>query len=89
MEHIYFDQGREKKPEERKKGYIVITADKGMAGAYNHNVIKLAEKQLEKKEPHKLFIVGQIGHHYFEKKGEEIATHFHYTAQNQRCIGQG
>lgn len=36
----YFDQ-REEIPDDRKRrGYIVITADKGLAGAYNHNVIK-------------------------------------------------
>ncbi|MFR6562528.1 MAG: hypothetical protein ACLUR5_11535 [Eubacterium ventriosum] len=30
--------------EEKKRGYIVITADKGLAGAYNHNVIKMANE---------------------------------------------
>lgn len=39
--HSHFFDIREKIPaEERKIGYIVITADKGLAGAYNHNVIK-------------------------------------------------
>ena len=37
----YFDQREEIKPEDRKVGYIVITADKGMCGSYNHNIIKL------------------------------------------------
>lgn len=32
----------------RKAGYIVITADKGLAGSYNHNILKLAEEELEK-----------------------------------------
>ena len=35
MEHVYFD----KRPHvsEHTVGYIVITGDKGLAGAYNHN----------------------------------------------------
>ncbi len=39
----FFDERSDLAPEDRKKGYIVVTADKGMAGAYNHNVIKIAE----------------------------------------------
>ena len=43
--------GMKRSQEDRKKrGYIVITADKGLAGAYNHNVLKLASEQLEKGE---------------------------------------
>ena len=47
-ENPYLDK-REKKPEKEKViGYIVVTADKGLAGAYNHNVLKLAQEQMEK-----------------------------------------
>ena len=42
FEHKYFDQREEKKPEDKMIGYIVVTADKGLAGAYNHNVLKLS-----------------------------------------------
>ena len=38
----YFDQREQIPDNEKKRGYIVITADKGLAGAYNHNVIKMA-----------------------------------------------
>ena len=49
-------------PDDRKKcGYLVITADKGLAGAYNHNVLKLASEQLEKGGQNKLFVVGELG----------------------------
>ncbi len=34
----YLDTRPEIKKEDRKIGYIVVTADKGLAGAYNHNV---------------------------------------------------
>ena len=47
--HSQFFDGRESIPaEERKIGYIVVTADKGLAGAYNHNVIKATEELLKK-----------------------------------------
>ena len=44
IEHQYFDERPEIKEADRKKGYIVVTADKGLAGGYNHNVIKLAQE---------------------------------------------
>ena len=81
LTHPFFDQ-REKIPkEERKIGSIVITADKGLAGAYNHNVVKLEEEILARPGIHKLYIVGELGRHYFAKRNVEIDTHFQYTVQ--------
>lgn len=78
----FFDK-RENIPEkERKQGYIVVTADKGMAGAYNHNVIKIAEKEALSDNKNMLFVVGQVGRRYFEKKNIPIDINFKYTAQN-------
>lgn len=67
---------------ERKQGYIVVTADKGMAGSYNHNVIKIAEKEALSDNKNMLFVVGQIGRRYFEKKNIPVDINFKYTAQN-------
>ena len=78
----YFDKREEKDFDHRVAGYLVITADKGLAGAYNHNVIKLAEKMVEADGPDMLFVVGQLGRHYFEKKNIPVDIHFNYTAQN-------
>lgn len=81
LEHNFFDI-REKIPaEERKIGSIVVTADKGLAGAYNHNVVKLEEEILARPGIHKLFVVGELGRHYFAKRGVEIDTNFQYTVQ--------
>ena len=81
LEHPFFDM-REKIPqEERKVGTIVVTADKGLAGAYNHNVVKLAEEILARPGHHKLYIVGELGRHYFAKHGVEIENSFQYTVQ--------
>lgn len=84
MHQIYFERREEIPAEERKVGYLVITADKGLAGSYNHNVIKLAEEQMEK-QPSKntmLFVVGQVGRQFFMRKGVEVDCEFLYTAQN-------
>ena len=54
LHHGYFS-ARENVPEgERKIGSIVITADKGLAGAYNHNIVKLEEEILARPGIHKL-----------------------------------
>lgn len=78
----YFNQRPSKKGSGRTIGYLVITADKGLAGAYNHNVIKMAENMIENEEQDMLFVVGQLGRHYFEKRNIAIDINFNYTAQN-------
>ena len=61
-------------------GYLVITADKGMAGAYNHNVIKRVENELRKHEKAKLFVVGDLGREYLTAKGYNVAKDFSVAA---------
>lgn len=81
LEHRFFDNRASIPEEERKIASIVITADKGLAGAYNHNIEKLEEEILKKPGVHKLFVVGELGRHYFAKRGVEIDTNFQYTVQ--------
>ncbi len=82
IHQVYFDRREEIGYEERIRGYLVITADKGLAGAYNHNVIRLAEKELAKGGNNYLFIIGQVGRHYFNGKNIMPDVEFPYTAQN-------
>lgn len=63
-------------------GYLVITADKGLAGAYNQNVIKKAIELMSTHENPKLFVVGEYGRHYFTSHNIPIEQSFLYTAQN-------
>ena len=63
-------------------GCLVITADKGLAGAYNQNVIKVAQKMLAEHENTKLFVVGEYGRQFFKNHNIPIARSFLYTAQN-------
>ena len=61
---------------------LVITADKGLAGAYNLNVIKEAEKMLKDHSDTKLFVVGEYGRQYFYHHNIAVEKTFLYTAQN-------
>lgn len=63
-------------------GYLVITADKGLAGAYNQNVLKEAMKLMREHDDPKLFVVGEYGRHYFMSHHISIEKSFLYTAQN-------
>lgn len=63
-------------------GVLVITADKGLAGSYNMNVIKEAEKILNEHPNTRLYVVGEYGRHYFTQHHIPIERSFLYTAQN-------
>ena len=81
LKHRYIE-GHHKSKDECRTGFVVITGDKGLAGAYNHNVLKLAEEYLGHKKDPTLFLIGQMGRHYFEKKNITIDGEFMYTAQD-------
>ena len=82
IEDPYFDTRPQIKPEDKKIGYIVVTADKGLAGAYNHNVFKLVQEQIDKGGNPMLFVVGELGQQYFVRKGIPVEQDFRYTVQN-------
>ncbi|NLZ28350.1 MAG: ATP synthase F1 subunit gamma [Firmicutes bacterium] len=57
-------------------GYVLITGDRGLAGAYNSNLIHLAEKSLGQEEKRvNLVAIGRKGLHYFRQRGVEILQH--------------
>lgn len=82
VENEFFHVRSKKAPEDRVKAFIVVTADKGLAGAYNHNVLKLAQERISNCKYYRLFVVGELGRQYFKSKNIPVAEHFHYTAQN-------
>ena len=63
-------------------GCLVITADKGLAGAYNHNILKAAQSFLSAHPRARLYVAGEYGRRWFERRGIEIEHSFLYTAQN-------
>lgn len=78
----YFGDFNKKTESEKTQGYLVITADKGLAGAYNHNVLKLAMAQLQDNKSAKLYVVGEFGRQFFRQKKIPVEKSFLYTAQN-------
>lgn len=81
IEHPYLRE-TELSNENKKHGYLVITADKGLAGAYNHNVLKMTEEHLARFDNTMLFVIGELGRQYFEARSIPIDGQFMYTAQN-------
>lgn len=67
---------------DRTYACLVITADKGLAGPYNQNAIKQAQQQLLEHPDTKLFVVGEYGRQYFQKRHIPVERSFLYTAQN-------
>ncbi len=63
-------------------GCLVITADKGLAGAYNHNVLKEAQRIYEEHQNTEFFVIGEYGRRWFAQKKLPMADSFRYTAQN-------
>ena len=65
-------------------GFLVITADKGLAGAYNQNALKEAQRMLSQHTSggNKIFVVGEYGRQFFASRDISIEKNFLYTAQN-------
>ncbi len=81
VESRYFDIRDEKVG--KKKAYIVITGDKGLAGGYNSNIIKLTEKIIgEDIENSLLLVAGITGRAYFTRKKYNVYPEFDYAVQN-------
>ena len=80
-EHPFFSIRHKIAEEDRKIGCIVVTGDKGMAGAYNHNIQKMTEQFMAEHEHCKLYVLGMVGRQYFTKKHMDIAENFPYTVQ--------
>ncbi len=97
LNSIYFDdyvppRRRNEEPEKKKtvRAYLVVTADKGLAGAYNHNIIKQVETMLkealdvDESVENQLFVVGELGRQYFYSRDITVSHNFLYTAQDPK-----
>ena len=62
--------------EERKVDLILVTADRGLAGAFNSNIIREAEKFVAEKQEKgrqvSLILIGRKGYQYFSKRDYSI-----------------
>ena len=78
----YFYPMEGEAPLDKPNACLVITADKGLAGAYNQNAIKEALKLLDTHSDTKLYVVGEYGRRFFASHNIPIEHSFLYTAQN-------
>lgn len=60
----------------KKTAYIVITADRGLCGAYNSNIIRAVSKAIETRPTPKedviIFAIGRIGSEFFLNRGYNV-----------------
>ena len=61
---------------EGKKGIIVITSNRGLAGGYNSNVMKLVTENGMKKEDVVIYAVGRKGRDGLARRGYEIVKDY-------------
>ena len=77
----------------KKSLVIVITANRGLAGGYNNNVIKLALSHRENKDDMSFMVVGKKGIEFFKNRDYHVASTFHVNTeepsyQEARQIGE-
>lgn len=60
-----------KKREVKKTVFIVITADRGLAGGYNSNILKLTEQNMNK-ETDSVIVMGSRGRDLLKRRGYNI-----------------
>ena len=83
MQHLYFDnRNKDMKETVKKKGFVIVTGDKGMAGAYNLNVLEKARELIDQAEDYRLFVVGELGRQFFKSQGYPVEEKFVYSANN-------
>lgn len=83
VDNIFLETRGDIPEEKKKRGYIIITDDKGLAGSYNHNVVRTVEESIAAfKGEWKLFVIGEIGRYHFNSQNIEIEEFFSFTPQN-------
>lgn len=63
--------------------FIVIASDAGLAGDYNHRVLKFAEEEIKKAGAgSKVIAIGHMAEEFFFARGYEIINDYVYCSQN-------
>ncbi len=75
----YYDSGVDESVTGGRNGILVITGDKGLAGAYNQNVLKEALALMNKSDEYRLYIVGDFGWRFFRTRGEQVVESFTHS----------
>ncbi len=80
---------RVKPPEDhshQNHGLLLITSDKGLAGAYNQAAISLCEEYMGRHPRTTVFIIGEYGRQYFINKKIPFVEEFHHPAMRPQLL---
>jgi F-type H+-transporting ATPase subunit gamma len=66
----------------KKRGLLVISADRGLAGGYNQNIVKLVMQTAKEKPIVKLLAAGHAGYRKFARLRVPLVTDFTYAVEN-------
>lgn len=69
-----------------RTAFIVIAGDKGLAGAYNHNVLNTALKLITAAKDRYIFTVGHVATQFFNRRGYMVDIEFLHTAQDPQLF---
>jgi F-type H+-transporting ATPase subunit gamma len=81
INHLLPDVERDMLPlldvrEIKRKAYVIVSADRGLAGAFNTNLLKVAQKEIDAfgKENVDLFCIGKKARDHFKRREYNIIT---------------
>ncbi len=75
----YYDAAVDENQKGGRNAILVITADKGLAGVYNQNVIRETLELIDRSDEYRLYIVGDYGWRFFKGHGSNIAMDFQHS----------
>ncbi len=65
-----------------RTAYIVIAGDKGLAGAFNSNVLNMAWEHMQTRPVHYVVTIGQMARAFFENKHQPVDLEFTHAVTN-------
>lgn len=74
---------RQTEGEDKKRLFLILTSDRGLAGSYNHNITRLAEEKIALPGSDSLMFIGYNGRNYFmrqQKDRPDLTMEDEYTA---------
>ncbi len=77
----YFRTARPAEGQHKKRGVLLITSDKGLAGDYNRAAIAMTVDYLSRHPAATLFVGGEFGRRYFETPRIPFREDFGYAAE--------
>jgi len=75
--HPYFHE-RQREDGSPRRAYLVLTADKGMAGAFNQNILRFLKEHADEND--RFYVIGQVGYRALYHKDPRLVEEFRYSA---------